>query len=126
MATLTTPYELTFDQRPFYLQAYIRSEIATVETSLSYLQEIADKCMALRYTRLMIERDIPATLSEPELQTVALEFDMMGIGDIKVAFLDERAEDPVPQQSGLIAGTNRGAWTEVFTNIADAERWLLT
>ena len=125
MASLTEPYELTFDRRPFYLHAFIKSDAMSVDISLRYLREIADKCITLRYTRLMIERSIPQTLSESELETVAIEFILMGMADIKVAFLDKRAENLEPLRSAMIARNSRGAWADVFTNIDEAERWLL-
>ena len=60
------PYELTFEPREQYLFVRIQAETINRAIALRYLNEIAEKCAELKLDRIMLERLIPATMSNTD------------------------------------------------------------
>lgn len=126
MNDLTKPYDLIFETRPQYLYARVTSETISPEMVVEYLHEVTEKCRKLAHTRLMIERDIPATLSETDIFFTGTEFAHMGIEAIRIAFVDGRAENTDHLEFAMLVANNRGGHVELFHSVPDAESWLIT
>lgn len=120
----TKPYELIFETRPQYLYARVTSETISPAMVVDYLHRVTERCHELEQTRLMIERDIPATLSETDIFFTGTEFSQMGIERLRIAFVDERAGNTDHLEFAMLVANNRGAHVELFHNVADAESWL--
>jgi hypothetical protein len=121
----TKPYQLTFEEREHYLCAHIKADSTDHETAVDYWRKIVEKCRRLECERLMVVQEIPGGLNTTETFNVASDVTAMGIHDIKIAFVDPDTTLYESHQFGQLVGTNRGAWSEVFTTIPEAENWLL-
>lgn len=119
------PYELTFDERPQYLHAHIKAEATDEQTAIDYWQKIIRKCRQTKGDRLMVVQEIPGGLNTTETFGVASAVTAIGIQGIKIAFVDPDPDLYEAHQFGHLVGTNRGAWSQVFTTIPEAENWLL-
>jgi hypothetical protein len=119
------PYKLTFDERPQYLYAHVKGDATDHATAMDYWRKVIGKCREIESTRLLIVQEIPGGLTTGETFNVASDVTAMRIHDIKLAFVDTDTELFEAHQFGQLVGVNRGAWSQVFTTIAEAENWLL-
>ena len=118
------PYELTLEQRPDYMYAHISCGAINSEIVTDYLHQVIDRCHKKHCSRLMIERDIPATLSDTDIFFTGNEFAHMGIEQIRIAFVDSRVENKEHLEFAMLIANNRGANMKLFANAAEAEKWL--
>jgi hypothetical protein len=125
MADPNKPYELTLEMRPGYLYAHVRSETTSQAIAVGYLHEIIDRCKKLDRSRLLLERDIPATLGEDEVYFSGTDFAHTGLEDIKIAVIDHRPENAEHLELAILVQNNRGANIQLFDNADEAEAWLL-
>lgn len=121
----TPTYELTLDRRPGYLYARVKADVLTEETALGYLVAVADSCRKLNYDRLVVHRDIPATLPSGAFFAVATDV-VDKLRGIRVAFVNPYPHLDEDLRFGVMVGNNRGAKYAVFSNHEEAERWVLT
>jgi hypothetical protein len=121
----TKPYSIAFDEQPQYLYALVRAERISVEIARNYLKEILDECRELKYSRLMIERDIPARLPTSQFPKLAADFLRLGVGDLRVAFVDRRIDDLGMIRFAAAATRALGINVRVYKIRAEARRWLL-
>jgi hypothetical protein len=119
------PYRLTFEQRPTYLHAFVEGEDDSYEISRQYWQEIADECKARKFKKVLIVEDIVESGTIAEAYQLCSEFPQMGYLKIKVAFVDRHAEQNEENQFGELVAVNRGVNVKLFTDIDEAEKWLL-
>jgi hypothetical protein len=119
-----TPYELTFHEREGYLYAHVKASTITEDIAMSYLREIKARCARINCIRLLIDRDIPATLPDGKLFFVAAGFQKM-IQGIKTAFVNPYISNDDSLNFAIMVGTNRGGDHAMFNNVAGAEKWLL-
>src|SRR4030095_8850464 len=89
--TSTQPYQIRFEQRPNYLYAHAKAETLNQETALAYVKEIVDEAVRRDHKRLIVERDIPATLSSGE-QFFATEAFTGMITGMRVVFINPYPE----------------------------------
>lgn len=118
------PYELTFDKRPDYLHAVVKANSIDRETALRYLQELADKCTELNAERVMLERRIPATMSDADNYLIIQDIIKI-IGPRRMAVVNPYESNDEAMAFGNLVGANRGLPYRVFANTDDAEAWLL-
>lgn len=124
MHELNKHYELLLEMRPEYLYASIKADTIDQPTVVAYLHEVIAKCKKLGRTRLLIERDIPAALSETEVFFSGTDFAHTGLADMMVAIVDHRPENAEGLELTILVQNNRGANSRLFDNTADAEAWL--
>jgi hypothetical protein len=118
-----TPYELTFEQRSFYLYARVAAVTIDRESASAYLLDVAVKCEELSSDRLLLERDIPAMLSISDLFFTTQSFLGM-MGGIRVAILNPYEPIAKELQFAMMIADNRGAQFRLARDLADAEAWL--
>jgi hypothetical protein len=118
------PYELTFENRPDYLYAKIKSETITREIALRYLREVAARCTEVQCRRLLLERDIPVMLAGGDLFFTTNDFLNM-IKNVRVAFVNPHATIESQMEFAILVGTNRGARFSLHPTVDEAETWLL-
>ena len=117
-------YELSFDERPDYLYALIKSETIDRERAIQYLSEVAARCKELEVTSLLLERDIPVMLPDADLFFTTQDFVKMSAG-VRIAFVNTHITNDEAMKFAIMIGTNRGARFDVFNTVEAAERWLL-
>lgn len=120
----TKPYELTFDARPHYLYVHIKAETTTREIALAYLREIVEECVRLKYRRLLVERDVPVMMSDPDIFFTTNDFLDM-IKNVRVAFVNPYVTQENAMKFAMLVGTNRGAKFKAHKSVEEAEPWLL-
>lgn len=126
MNELSKPYELTLEMRPEYLYARVRSKATSQEMVVAYIHEVIRKCKKLNRRRLLLERDIPATLGDKEVFFSGTDFAHMGLADVKIAVVDRRAENIEGLELAILVQNNRGANIMLFDNVPEAESWLVS
>lgn len=124
MSDLTHEYELTFERRPEYLHARIRSETMDQPMAYEYLRKVADKCRQVKATKLMLERDVPVMLKDIDLFHTT-QFFLELIRGVRVAFVNPYIEIHEDMDFAITIGTNRGADYRLFNGVIEAEAWLL-
>jgi len=118
-------YSIEFDERPHYLYAMVRAERVSFEMARNYLREVLDECRELKYSRLMIERDIPERLPTSTYPLLAADFVRLGISDLKIAFVDHRIDDIGLLRFAAAATRALGINVRVYRSRPEARRWLL-
>lgn len=124
MSGASDTYEITFEERPGYLYALVRSTSMTVEMALDYLTQVAAKRAALSVHRLMLERDVPVMLNDLDLYHTTKYF-LNQIKGTKVAFVNPHSQIDDDMDFAVLIGVNEGANYRLFDNPASAEEWLL-
>lgn len=124
-AGASKPYQITFEFRPEYLYVYVTGEHDSYEISKQYWQEVADFCGENKISKVLIEEDIPESVSLTEVYRLASEIPMMGFFGIRVAFVDRFIEHNELNQFGELVAVNRGLHGKIFNDIKEAEKWLL-
>jgi len=119
------PYELTFEPREQYLFVRIQAETINRAIALRYLNEIAEKCAELKLDRIMLERLIPATMSNTDTFFVVGDLPQI-LGGRRFAVINPHASNEDSLDFSALVGANRGARYRVFQNAEDAEAWLLS
>ena len=122
---ISDSYELTFIPGPAYLHVIVtgRNNKNNVEF---YLKEVLNRCISGNYTRVLIEE----RLEGPRLKTmdvfqIASEGSANSQGMLKsIAYVDVNAEDDLMKFAETVA-VNRSSPITVFSNVRDAEEWLL-
>jgi hypothetical protein len=125
-ADSSQPYKLTFEYRPQYLYAFVTGEKDSYEISKQYWQEVADECQKSGIKKVLIEEDLKENVSMPEMYRFASEIPGLGFFGIRVAFVDRQQDQQQLNQFGETVATNRGLFSRVFNNFAEAEKWLLS
>lgn len=118
-------YELTFEVRPSYFYARVQGETIDQRTAIDYLHEVVNKCKKFGHARLLLVRDIPATLSEDEVYFSGTDFAHTGLEDMQIALVDERPENVEALELTILVQNNRGANIQLFEDVKAAEEWLL-
>ena len=117
-------YELTFEKRPGYLYACIKAQTLDRNLSLEYFSEIALKCAEFRTKSLLIERDIPFILDEANINEIFMQYVRMSQG-MTVAFVNKHGFVTEALEKVVDNVNTRGGSIRVFTNVDDAEQWLV-
>ena len=119
-------YELSFEYRPKYLYAYVTGEEDSYEISKQFWLEIAAECKKSDVKKVLIEEDIIENVSMSDMYRFASEIPQLGFTGIRVAFVDVQLDQQDLNKFGETVATNRGLLSRVFTNAAEAEKWLLS
>jgi hypothetical protein len=119
------PYQITFEQRPEYLYVYVAGEQDSYEISTSYWRDVAAECNKSKAKLILIEEDIPETVSMNDMYRIASEIPQMGFTGVRIAFVDRYAEQQKDNEFGELVATNRGLYGKIFDNVEEAEAWLL-
>jgi hypothetical protein len=117
-------YELSFEERSDYLYAHVRAEHVMVETVIEYLNKMADKCGELGYNRLMIDRDVPVTLSTVDMFAAVADITPRMVGR-RTVLIDRDAEHQAAWDFARMVSNNRGGQFAVMTSVPEGEAWLL-
>jgi len=118
-------YKLTITQKPTYLHATITGE-NTKDNVVRYLDELLGECVARGCFRALIEE----RLEGPRLRTLDV-FEIVSLGSRRalgmltaLAYVDMHAEGDLMHFAETSA-LNRGVPIMVFSDLAEAEKWLL-
>lgn len=118
-------YTLTIHQKPTYLHAIVTG-LNSRETVQRYLQELRTECKARGCFRLLLEEHLEGPLlGLMDVFTIASEGSTQVSGMFKAfAYVDANAQGDLMQFAETVA-VNRRVPVAVFSNVEDAEQWLL-
>ena len=118
-------YKLSIDKKPNYLHAIVTGQ-NNRENVEQYLGEILLECKKVNCFRVLIEECLDGIrLKTLDVFQIASEGSKQSIGIFqKVAYVDINAEDDLMQFAQNVT-VNRGFPVSVFSNVAEAEKWLL-
>lgn len=127
---MTAPtYWLSYDDRPGYLLARVQGLTDSLETSISFWQEIALEARERAAQRLLVQESFRNGVNAAETadlcQFLAELFERLGLQNLRVAFLDEQLSHLAENQHAERTATDYGLCVKVFAELDDAERWLL-
>jgi hypothetical protein len=118
-------YTLTIHEKPTYLHAIVTG-LNSRETVQRYLQELRTECVARGCFRLLLEEHLEGPrLGLMDVFTIASEGSTQVSGMFKAfAYVDANAQGDLMQFAETVA-VNRRVPVAVFSNVQDAEKWLL-
>lgn len=120
------PYSIYFEEREKYLYAFVTGERDSLEISMLFWNEIADKCRAVKCEKLLVEEDFPETIQTVDMYRLGEFLAGLKLTAIKTAFVDRRLDQQDLNRFGLMVAQNRGLWGMIFNNSDEAEKWLLS
>jgi len=124
MTTPSKPYTLTFTVHPDYLYANLTGETTSAEIINDYITEVVAKSNETGKHRILLYRDIPAVLSEGEV-FFTVNQSLEALARKKLALVNPHEAIGGAVDFGITVGQNRGGNYHSFSNVADAEAWLL-
>jgi hypothetical protein len=124
MAEPSDTYQLSFEVRPEYLYAELRARSISEEIIRGYVTELVAKSRESGRDRILLYRDIPAIMATYQVFSTVNE-SLNALRGKKLALVNPHASIDEDLEFGLTVGQNRGGNYRRFTNIPDAEAWLL-
>ncbi len=124
MSEAARSYELRFEHRPEWLEAYISAPKDSVEVSLAYIREIAEECRRSNCQRVLVVEDIPTNLSTLEMHEVCARAADLGGRGLIVAYVDLCFHETEANQFRETVAVNRGINIRFFRTVAEAQAWL--
>lgn len=122
----TERYLIQFEHRAGYLYAFAQGKEDSYETSVGYWTDIARYCRENGFSRVLVEEDFETDTSVIDKYELMSHGHEAGFTGIKIAFIDRQPDQMNDNQFGETAAQNRGLITKVFSNIKEAEEWLLS
>lgn len=117
------PYELTFENRRDYLFARVKAPKMDRSTAFEYLGDVADECARTRCKRMLIERDIPTPVRDPDGS--AMHDFVRYSTTIKIAIVSPYEAAAGSLKRVVDLGKKRGVQVGYFASRDKAEKWLL-
>jgi len=117
-------FTLTFEHRSGCLYAFVAGPQDSRTISTQFWSAVHRKAVALGASKVLVEEDFPNRLTTMETFDVAEYVAKLFGGCVKIAHFDRHPSDFDLNKFGETVAVNRGLWTRVFDNLADAEEWL--
>jgi len=118
-------FSLHFEQRSEYLYARIEGSGIDYNEQKECWKLIAEKFDRSPSFRLMVEQCSNQTLDISDAFQLSAEIAEMGFEDCKSAYVDANENNFEVNEFAEVVAINRGFNGKHFTNIDDAEAWLL-
>lgn len=122
---LDPAYRVILERRDRYFYALLQGERESLELARAGWQIIADQCRQHGYKKVLVEEDIPATLSFVDMYAFAAGLYELGFSGIQIAFVERYAEQFEDVKFAEDVAATRGIWGRVFDSVNEAEAWLL-
>ena len=120
-------YTLKIEKKPGYLHATVRGE-NTKENVMGYLSDVHNACVQRKSSCVLIEENLQGfSLKVTDIFQIASEAckDVAPVLN-RVAYVDMNPEHrPEPMKFAENVATNRAINLRIFSNLAEAERWLV-
>lgn len=117
-------YELSYENRPEYLYAYIKGDLSESKTKVECWDQIIRRCRADERERLLVVLDGPGNSTELDAFESSREIVDLGLQGLKIAYVDLDVANYESNQFGELVAGNRGAFAKVFTTEPEAHNWL--
>src|SRR5512138_165455 len=116
---------ISFEDRNGYFYAFFSGQREGLEDAKRYWRAAVDECNTRGYKRLMVEQSFPVPLSRVDTFYLAEAIARMPIRNLRIAFVDRDADQHDNNLFAETVAVNRGGVGRVFTNMIDAEAYLL-
>jgi hypothetical protein len=117
-------YKLTFEERQGYLYAHVQSDSIDENGIIAYLTEVTNTCLETKSDRVLVVRDITATLGIANQFHTTTDF-VERMTSRKVAFVNPYPFVEDEMAFAITVAKNRGGNFRLFRDIESAEQWLL-
>ena len=124
VAPSSRQYEIRFEERPGYLFAHVKAETVDRKLAFAYLRDLGAKRAELSATRLLVIRDIPMVMSDVANYQCLTEM-IRVLGRIRLALVNPYRELASAVDFGTLVIRSKRYDYKAFTDMEDAERWLL-
>lgn len=119
-------YTIHFQERAEYCFAKIEGDLSALETARDYWQEIVNEVTRLEPKRLLIWEETSEPLSTQDTFALVSELSLLTqFLTLRIALLDENKPHLDRNKLGEMIATNRGFTCRVFSDMQDAESWLM-
>ena len=118
-------YELALEVRHGYLYAFVRGNLAAPDTRITCWAEIISRCREEKCDRLLVVQDSPGNSTPTDAFVSSRGITALGLGGIKIAFVDLDPANHENNKFGETVAANRGAVAKVFTSESEGLAWLL-
>jgi len=118
--------DIRFENRNGYLYAFLSGRGDNVSVAIKFWQCAIDECNKRGQKRLLVEQDFPNPLSTVDAFYLADAISKMAVAQLKIAFADRDREQNEVSMFVETVAVNRGVLGQVFTNLSDAETWLIS
>lgn len=116
-------YLIKFEVKEEYLYVLVGGEKLSAQIANQYWDEIAAERRKQKKTKILIEKDFAQSVSLAEMYAMGVNLGGKFKGR-KIAFLDRFGNEDV-NDFGQMVAENHGVKLKVFTNLDDAEKWLI-
>ena len=116
---------IRFEDREGYLYAFFSGKRDGLPDAKRYWECAIEECNKRGYKRMLVEQDFAVPLSKIDAFYLAEALAYMPIRQLRVAFVDRDVEQNGINLFAETVAVNRGGVGKVFTNMADAEAYLL-
>ena len=117
-------YTLTFEYRPEFLLARVHADSIDEQGIIAYLTEVAEKCIETGSDKVLVVRDIFATLGIANQYHTTTGF-IEQMRHKKAAFVNPYPFVDDELDFAITVASNRGGNFQLFRDIESAEKWLL-
>ncbi len=117
---------VSFEDRNGYFYAFFSGKRNGLKDAESYWLTAIQECNRRGYTRLMVEQYFDTQLSRIDTFYLAEAIARMPIRNLRIAFVGRDLVQNGTNVFGETVAVNRGGVGKVFTNIVDAEAYLLS
>ncbi len=115
-------YRIQLENREDYLYAFVSGEYLSASISKQYWDDIAEECIRLDKTKIMIVKDFAHSVSVTEMYEMGVNLSKFFETKF-IAFIDRRG-NPDINYFGQMVAENRGVNMKVFDSEEAAEKWL--
>ena len=119
-------FDIQFEERDGYLYALVTGERDSLAISQEYWRQVIEQCHLLGYQHLLVEEEFPNQLSTMEVYTLIEAIVEMITSPLKIAFVDHSTEQNDLNLFAETLAVNRGIIGRVFSEMTNAEKWLMT
>ncbi len=123
---LRTDFSLYFETRGEYLYVRIEGSGVDYDVHRECWEKIAEEFRRSQQFRLLIEQNSVEQPSMSDTFQLSSDIAEMGFDDCKFAYVDEKEENRDINEFGEVVALNRGLNCKTFSNMDEAETWLLS
>lgn len=118
------PYQLSVAKRDGYLFARVEASEKESVDAREYLAEIAEQCLQLRCTNILIENETPDPFQFWTAVALTPKLIQYGIPVMKIAVVEVDHTSPAKREQNVVVGYTHTLTVRVFADFPEAERWL--
>lgn len=121
----TSDYKLRYEDREAYLVVSVEAKETTIESAVSYLNELMASLRRSGHRRLLLIREASNTMPEGHLKIIAAIMINLLPSGVRFALVDLTPSFQILQRVIARSAAERGREVKVFADRANGEAWLL-